>query len=163
MYTGDETVLDRVGRGIDELGDDVLALGQPHDARFLGGPEVFPSPAQRVLAAREQLVEILDELRAPTIAIEDGRVVMVRLRDRQHDLDPEAGGGNRQAVDERVVGRVVGAQQKLPLRAATGDEVELPRQHFAWAGHARRPSKLRAIRYGAKSQPARPSVRPTHG
>jgi hypothetical protein len=99
---------------------------------FIGRPllwPLLPAAAQRVLAAREQLVEVLDELGVAPGAVIDNGVVVIAHRARQQDVDLGAQRGGDQTVEEGVVGRGVGAEQELALGAAAGDQVELARKH----------------------------------
>src|SRR6188474_3242636 len=121
----DEVVEDGVGRDVHQLVDHGLAVDEPDDAGLLGRPEVLPTAAQGVLAARKELVEMLDELGIPAGPVEDHGVVVVAHRARQDHVDVAAHGGVDEAVEERVVGRVVWPQQELALGAATRDQVEL--------------------------------------
>ncbi|MCX5741321.1 MAG: hypothetical protein NT062_02350 [Proteobacteria bacterium] len=73
----DQSILDRVGRGVDELVDHRVGIEQAGDARLAGSPEVLPPTPQSVLTTREQLVEVLDERRALPVAVEEHGVVMV--------------------------------------------------------------------------------------
>jgi hypothetical protein len=57
--------------------------------------------------------------------------MVVAHRARQQHVDLAAQRGDDQAVEERVVGRRVRAQQELALGAAAGDQVELTRKHLA--------------------------------
>src|ERR1043165_1123074 len=74
---------------------------------------------------------MLEELRVSAFAVVDHRVVVVTHRAGQQDLDLAPQRRCDQAVQERIVGRRVGAKQELALRAATGDQVELPRKDLA--------------------------------
>jgi len=99
----DEQVLDRIGRRVHQLVDHGIAIEEERDANLLGGPEVLPAPPARVHAARDHLVEVLDELRIAAVAVEQHRVMMVRHRGGQHDVDLEPLRSLAEAVDERVV------------------------------------------------------------
>jgi hypothetical protein len=92
-------------------------------------------------------MKMLDELRVATGAIIDHRVVVVAHRAWQHHVDLAAQGRVDQAVQERIVGRWVGAQQELPLGAATRDQIELARYDFP-REHAPPTSKFSTNRVG---------------
>jgi hypothetical protein len=147
VHTIHQIVLHRVGRGVHQLVDDRRPIDQLHHAGLLGRPQVLPPASQGVLAASQQLMKMLDELRVTTGAIIDHRVVVVAHRARQHHVDLAAHGRVAQAVQERIVGRWVGAQQELPLGAATRDQVELARQDFT-REHAPPTSKFSTNRVG---------------
>jgi hypothetical protein len=59
----DQVILDRVGRGVDQFVQHGVAADELHHADLLRRPEVLPSSPERVLAAREDHVKPLDELR----------------------------------------------------------------------------------------------------
>jgi hypothetical protein len=80
----------RVGRGVDQLVEHRLAADQLDHAGLLGRPEVLPPVAQRVLAPRQELVKMLDELRVPAGPVVDHHVVVVAHRARQRHLDVSA-------------------------------------------------------------------------
>ena len=102
---------------------------------LLRRPEVLPPAAQRILAPRQHLVEMLGELGAATMAIVDHRVVVVRHRARQQDFDLTSLRGLDQAVRERGVRRLIGSEEELPLRATAGDHVELTGKYLARQRH----------------------------
>jgi hypothetical protein len=77
VRTCDQTILHWIRRGIDEFVDECFTIEQSCDAWVLGRPEVLPATSKRVLTSSEQLVKVLDELGAPSIAIEDHRMVVV--------------------------------------------------------------------------------------
>jgi hypothetical protein len=68
-------------------------------------------------------------------------VVAHGARQQHMDLAPQR--RMDQAVEERVVGRGVRAEQELALRAAASDQVELTRKHLA-REHAQVASKRSA-------------------
>ena len=104
-----QVVFHWVAEGIGHLIDDVVRIAEANDARLLGGPEVLPSTAEGVLALGEELVEVLDERRIAAVRVVDTRVMMVAHRDGEEHADPESLGGDREAIDERIVGLAVGA------------------------------------------------------
>ena len=121
----DQPIFDWVTRRVDELVDHCVSIEQARDARFLRRPQVLPPSAQRVLASCHELVKMLEERGDVTVPIKDDRVVMVRFGKREQDIDAEPDRCKRQAVDERVVGGVIGPEQKHALRAAAREHVEL--------------------------------------
>lgn len=64
---------------------------------------------------------------------------------RQQDLDAEPLRRLGQAVDECVVGLLVGAQQKLALRAAAGDHVEPTGNDLTRQGHDTVSARIRRM------------------
>jgi hypothetical protein len=76
-------------------------------------------------------MKMLHELRVPAVAVVDHRVVVVRHRARQQHVDPVSQRGLDETVRERVICLSVRAQQELPLRAASRDQIELARQNWA--------------------------------
>jgi hypothetical protein len=106
--TLDEEVLDRITRRVHELVDDRGAVEEPRDAGFLRtGPEVLPPTETGVLAAREHFMEVLDELRMVPVPVVQHRMMVVRLRHRQEDVDAVTLRGLGETVDEGVVRRGV--------------------------------------------------------
>jgi len=97
------------------LGDDLGEALEADHADLLGGPEVLPPAAQRVLALGDQLVEVLGEGRKIAASVVDHCVVVVRHRARQQDVDATLLRGDGEAVQEIVVRRVIRTQQELPL------------------------------------------------
>jgi hypothetical protein len=81
-------------------------------------------PRSAFWALGEHLVEVLGERGDGAVAIVDHGVVVVRHGGRQADVDVEELRCLREAVDERVIGLLVGTQQELPLRAAARDHGE---------------------------------------
>jgi hypothetical protein len=73
---------------------------------------------------------MLDELRVATCSVVDHSVVVVAHHAGQEHVDVTPQGGVDQAVQEGIVGRRVGAEQELPLRAPAGDQIELAGQHL---------------------------------
>jgi hypothetical protein len=57
----DQVVLHRIGRGVDQLVHHRVAVDQLHHADLLRRPEVFPAPPERILAACEYLMKILED------------------------------------------------------------------------------------------------------
>lgn len=74
---------------------------------------------------------MLDKLRVAAHAVIDHDMIVVAHRAWQQHFDLATQRGMDEAVQDRVVGRRVGAQQKLALHAAAGDQVELSRKHLA--------------------------------
>src|SRR5207249_1570824 len=144
----DQAILDRVRRGIDDLVDDRGTVEEACNARFLGGPKVLPSTTQCVLATREQLVKMFDELRASPVAIEDDCMVMVRFGDRDEHGDIEARCGDTETIEERVVRGLIRPEQKLALRTSTRQEIELTWNDLPRARHGAGHSKPRAESHG---------------
>jgi hypothetical protein len=77
--------------------------------------KAFEAAEVRVLAAGKQAVEMLSEDRKIAVRIVDARVVAIRHSDYACDLDIRAHGSQSQAIDEGVVGVVVGAQEEASL------------------------------------------------
>jgi hypothetical protein len=73
----DQPILDRVGRRIDQLAQDVGGVDEADDAHLLGGPQVLPAAPEGVLALREQLVEMFGERGEGAVAIEEDGVVVL--------------------------------------------------------------------------------------
>ena len=143
----DESVLDRVGRRVDKLVHDVSCVDEPDEAQRFARPEVLPATAQRVHGLRDELVQVLGELDDAPVAVEQDDVVMVGEDRRQDQVDAEALSRLGEAVQHRVVGGTVRTQEELPLRTATVEHVEAPRQDLTWDRHddaARHRSKLPA-------------------
>ena len=137
-----EPVLHGIRQRVDHLFDRVVRINQSDHAGLFGGPEVLPAPAQRVLALREKLVEVLEERRVVPGRVVDSRVVVVAHRDGEKHFDSEACSRLAETVDERVVRLLVGAHEELPLCAPARNHVRLAGQHLARDGHA--PSSARA-------------------
>lgn len=124
MHTLDKVILDRIRGGVRELRQHVGRVDETHETRRFTGPEVLPSPAKRILRPGHELVQVLGELDDRSVSVVEDRVMVVRHHNRENYLDAETPRGVRQAVQERVVGRMVGTQEKLPLRTATSEHVE---------------------------------------
>lgn len=93
------------------------------------------------------------------VAIEDHSVVVVGRCIRQKDLDVESLRRLGEAVEESVVGLLVGTQQELALRAAPRDQVEPARKDLARQGHDTRSGRIRRFAIdmricSARSRPA---------
>jgi hypothetical protein len=71
---------DRVGDGIDQLGQSILWLDQLDGGGLLSGPERLPSPAMRILVFGEELVKHLWEVRKLPAFVDDHAVA----RDLDH-------------------------------------------------------------------------------
>jgi hypothetical protein len=64
-------------------------------------------------------VKVLGELRNAAVSIEQNRVVMVALGDRQDDIDLEPQRRFGETVNEDLVGERIGTEQELALCAAS--------------------------------------------
>jgi hypothetical protein len=83
----DEVIQDRIRGRVRDLSQDVLATHQSHDACLPRGPEVLPPSSQRVLAARDHSVKVLDELGIPTKGVANHHVMVVGHHAHDHDVD----------------------------------------------------------------------------
>jgi len=99
----------RIGEGVGHLFNNVVGFDQADDGSGFGGPEVFEAAEVSVLAAGEKSVEMLGEDREIAVRVVDACVVMVGHRDGEGNLDVRAFGGQGEAVDEGVVGVLIGA------------------------------------------------------
>jgi hypothetical protein len=133
---GDQVVLHGIGQGVDHFVQDVCAVDEAQHAGLLRGPEVLPATAEGVHALREELVEVLDEIRVGTECVVDSRVVVIGFRSREDCANAGALDRDGHAVDEGVVGGLIRSEEELPLGAATGDHVGASRQDFTWERHA---------------------------
>jgi hypothetical protein len=79
---------------------------------------------------------MLSEDREIAIRVVDAGVMMIRHGDGKCDLDIRTYGGQSKAVDECVIGVVVGAQEEAPFRTAAGDHVVTTGHDLAWECHA---------------------------
>jgi hypothetical protein len=70
------------------------------------------------------------------VRVVDAGVVMIRHGSRECDLDIRAHCGQRKAIDEGVVGVVVGAQEEAALGTAAGDQVVITGHDLAGECHA---------------------------
>src|SRR5687767_4487798 len=138
MNAVDQVVLDRIGRGVNQLVEHIVAADQPHHADLLGRPEVLPAAPECILAPREELVKMLYELGILSERVEDHCMVVIRHGARKQYRDRAPLGGFDEAVGERVVGLGIGPEQELALRAAARDQVEVPGKDLPWQGHTRR-------------------------
>jgi hypothetical protein len=68
-----------------------------------------------VLTAGEQSMKMFGEDGVIPVRVVDAGVVMIRHGSGECDLDIRAHGGQRKAIDEGVVGVVVGAQEETAL------------------------------------------------
>ena len=104
-----------IGKGIGHLVEDIIGFDQANDGGWLRRPEVFKSAKVSVLAAGEQPVKMLGEDGEIAVRVVDTSVVMIRHGGGECDLDIRAHGGQREAIDEGVVGVVVGTQEETAL------------------------------------------------
>jgi hypothetical protein len=77
--------------------------------------KVFESAKVSVLTTGEQAVKMLGEDGEIAIRVVDAGVVVIRHSDGKCDLDLRVHGGQSEAIDEGVVGVVVGAQEEATL------------------------------------------------
>src|SRR5678816_3876753 len=77
MHFLDKSILDRIGRDVDELVHHVGDIDKVDDAGLLARPEVLPPAKPRVLTLGQELVEMLCEHRDSAVAIEDHGVVVL--------------------------------------------------------------------------------------
>jgi hypothetical protein len=136
MHSLYQVVLHRIGRCINQLIDHILAVNKPHDADLLARPKILPSAAQRILTAREYLMEVFHELGVTAPPVEDYGMVVVRHRTWQEYVDLTLLRGLDETVGEGVVGLGIWSQQELALRAPARDQVELTGEHLPRQRHA---------------------------
>ena len=86
-----------------------LALDELDNRGRFGGPEAFKSAEVGVLTPGEKAMKVLGEDGEIAVWVVDAGLVVVRHRDGERNLDFRASGGQGEAVDEGVVGVVVGA------------------------------------------------------
>ena len=98
----DQVVLDGIGEGVGHLGEDVVPIWKLDDGRGFGGPEVLPAPAESVLVLGEELVESLEEFGHAPVAVNDDRVVMIRMGEKGDDTYVRILGSESQAIDEGI-------------------------------------------------------------
>ena len=122
--------------GLSAANEDVVPLDELDDGGRFGGPEVLEAAEVGVLAAGKQTVEILGEDGEVAVRVVDASVVVVRHCDGERDLYLRVLGRQGQAVDEGVVGVLVGAQEEAPLGTATGDHVVTAGHDLAGDSHA---------------------------
>jgi hypothetical protein len=67
----------RVGNRVRDLVENILVVHEQDDTRLLRRPKVFPPAQGRVLCARKEPVELLEELRKTSKGIGDDPVPMV--------------------------------------------------------------------------------------
>ena len=79
---------------------------------------------------------MLSEDSEVAVRIVDAGVMMIRHDGGKCDLDIRAHGGQRKAIDEGVVGVIVGAQEKAALGPAAGDQVVITGDDLAGECHA---------------------------
>ena len=79
---------------------------------------------------------MLGEDREVAVRVVDAGVVMIRHGSGECDLHIRAHGGQRKAIDEGVVGIVVGAQEEAALGAAASDQVVITGHDLAGECHA---------------------------
>jgi hypothetical protein len=109
--------------GIGHLVEYVVGFDQANDGSRLRGPEVFESAKVSVLTASEQAVKMLGEDREVAVWVVEAGMMVIRHSDGKDDLDIRAHGGQSKAVNECVVGVVIGTQEEAPLGTAAGDHV----------------------------------------
>jgi len=79
VHPVDQVVLHRIGRRVDQLVHHRVAVGELHHADLFRRPEVLPAAPQRILAAREHLMEMLDEPGIPAAPIEHHGVIVMLI------------------------------------------------------------------------------------
>jgi hypothetical protein len=125
-----------IGEGVGHLVEDVLALDEPDNRGRFRGPEAFEAAEVGVLAAGEKTMKTFGEDGKVSFWVVDAGVVVIGHRDGECDLDLGALGGHGEAVDECVVGVVVGAEEESPLGAAAGNHVVTTGHDLARECHA---------------------------
>ena len=125
-----------IGESVGHLVEDVFALDKSDNRGRFSGPEAFEAAEVGVLAAGEKAMKTLGEDGEIAIRVVDAGVVVIGHRDGERDLDLGALGGHGEAVDECVVGVVVGAEEESPLGAAAGNHVVTTGHDLAREGHA---------------------------
>jgi hypothetical protein len=133
-----QMILDRVGQGVDDLGEDIIGANQLDDGAVLGRPQVLPATAQAVLVLGQQLVKTLEELGEAALYVPEDGMIVVAVGDEGDELDAGAAGGVPETVEEGVVRLTVGAQEELPLSTATSDEVHATSHNLPRLRHGRR-------------------------
>ena len=73
----DQMASDRVGDGVDHLCKYVLGFDQLDYGSLLAGPERFPPSAKGVLVLGVEFVKMFEELRQPSVVVDDHGVVVV--------------------------------------------------------------------------------------
>ncbi len=89
-----------------------------------------------ILVLGHELVKVLEELGQASGVIDDDGVVVVAGGADADDAHAALPAGERQAVDEGVVGLAVWAHEETALGAASGDEVAATGDDGAREGHA---------------------------
>jgi hypothetical protein len=114
-------------------------FGKKDPRMGFGGLEKGPSDGiwkVSVLTAGEQAMEMLREDGKIAIRVVDAGVMMIRHGSGECDLDIRAHGGQHEAIDEGVVGVVVGAQEEAALGTAAGDQVVITWNDLTGECHA---------------------------
>jgi hypothetical protein len=62
---------------VDDLGEDILGIGQLDDGGLLGGPEGFPAATDAILVFGEELVGMAEELGEASAIVHDDGVIVV--------------------------------------------------------------------------------------
>jgi hypothetical protein len=127
----------RVRQGVNDLGQHVLRVDQFDNRGLLRGPEVLPSAAKGVLVLGEKLVEALEELWKVAVPVDDDAMPVVGHGDERDDVDTRSLRREAKAVEEGVVGGLVGPEQEGSLGAAPCDEVGAARNDLSGTRHAR--------------------------
>ncbi|MBN9162755.1 MAG: hypothetical protein J0I07_17455, partial [Myxococcales bacterium] len=83
----DEVVGDRISQQVDELGEAIGRVDQVDRVRLLGGPEVLPSPSERVHRLGEHLVEMSEERGKVCVVVADEQVLMIAHGDEAVERD----------------------------------------------------------------------------
>jgi hypothetical protein len=103
---------------------------------LLRRPEVFPTLPVRIEGLRDHLVEVREERWIVAVIVTQQEVLVIAHRDPRVERNPIAIGCLAKTVEEDPFDVRVGAQEELPLRTATANQVGPSSDDLARNRHA---------------------------